>query len=162
MTHEMCFSTSDSGSSIQPATPFEEVLSVAVATTENTCGEIVGVEKVTACLSCRKCCEKIDATDQPGFVECTNSKCHFKQKLTLSKNEWYAQVLFENQDNKCNLVNLTFFEDTITKLAEVNGSSLAIDELTQSSIEAVFYESSNVLVTYDLRTKVVERTELAW
>ena len=143
LTHEICLSTSLAGSIIEPAPEFTEVLAVSVLASTTTRGEIIGSDKVTSYLSCRKCNKKIDHDNETSYVECTHH-CHFKQKQKNSKKHWFAQVMFEYQQDGSHL-----------KLAALTGKNLEISDLTQSVIE-VFFNSTIISVTYDRRSKVVE------
>ena len=160
LTHEICISTALAGSKIEPAFEFEEVLAVSVVTSTTTHGEVIGVDKITSYMSCRKCNKKIDHNDQPAFIECNH--CHFKQKQKNSKKHWFAQVMFEDQADNDKLLHLTLFEEIILKLATLSGKDLKIDDFSQSVIENVLYYSPIINVTFDRRSKVVETVTVHW
>ena len=160
LTHEICISTALAGSAIEPAPEFHEVLAVSIVASTTTHGEVIGVDKVTSYMSCRKCNKKIDHNDQPAFIECNH--CHFKQKQKTSKKHWFAQVMLEDQEDNNKLLHLTIFEDELLKLATFSGKSFTIDSFSQSVIESILYDSPIISVTFDRRNKVVETVSVHW
>ena len=108
MSHDICLNIDHSGSTVEPAPQFQEVLPITVC--ERTVSrEIIGVNHVASFLSCCKCNEKVDPSPEHAFIEC--AKCHFKQKQTAFKAHWVVQVLF--QDTNDDRIDLTLFEDAI-------------------------------------------------
>ena len=88
LTHEICLSTAVTGSTIEPAPEFQEVLPVYVLATITTQGEIIGTDKVVSYMSCRKCNKKIDDSGQETtFIECIEGLSHYlgdKQDFDVS------------------------------------------------------------------------------
>ena len=107
MRHEICLNIDKSGSTVEPAPQFQEVLPFTVleSTTVNT--EIIGINQVASYLSCCKCNKKVVPSPEHDFIKC--AKCHFKQKQTAFKAHWFAQVLF--QETNDDRIDLTLFED---------------------------------------------------
>ena len=97
MSHEICLNTAKSGSTIESAPQFQEVLPLTVLESTTVNGEIIGVNQVASYLSCCKCNKKVDPSPEHAYIEC--AKCHFKQKQTASKAYWFAQVLFQDTND---------------------------------------------------------------
>ena len=94
MSHEIYLNTAKSGSTVESAPQFQEVLPFTVLES-TTLNERNNWDK-SSCflhlyLSCCKCNEKVDPSPEHGFIECV--KCHFKQKQTASKARWFARVI---------------------------------------------------------------------
>ena len=136
MSHEICLNTAKSGSTIESAPQFQEVLPFTVLESTTVNGEIIGVNQVASYLSCCKCNKKVDPSPEHAYIEC--AKCHFKQKQTASKAHWFAQVLFQNtNDGK---IDLTLFEDAIHQIAKLTSDTAEVKGLTQADrIYSVYF-----------------------
>ena len=60
MSHEICLNTAKSGSTVESAPRFQEVLPFTVLESTTVNGEIIGVNQVASYLSCCKCNEKVE------------------------------------------------------------------------------------------------------
>ena len=152
MSHEICQNTAKSGSTIESAPQFQEVLPFTVLESTTVNGEIIGVNQVASYLSCCKCNKKVDPSPEHAYIEC--AKCHFKQKQTASKAHWFAQVLF--QDTNDGKIDLTLFKDAIHQIAKLTSDTVEVKGLTQADIESILFTSPPIRITYNRRSKVVE------
>ena len=78
MSHEICLNTAKSGSTVESAPQFQQVLPFTVLESTTVNGEIIGINQVASYLSCCKCNKKVNPSPEHAFLEC--AKCHFKQK----------------------------------------------------------------------------------
>ena len=146
MSHEICLlNTAKSGSTIESAPQFQEVLPFTVLESTMVNGEIIGVNQVASYLSCCKCKKKVDPSPEHAYIEC--AKCHFKQKQTASKAHWFAQVLF--QDTNDGKIVLTLFEDAIHQIAKLTSDTVEVKGLTQADIESILFTSPPICITYN-------------
>ena len=105
MSHEICLNTAKSGSTIESAPQFQEVLPFTVLESTTVNGEInaSAIKRLIPVLNML-------------IIEC--AKCHFKQKQTASKAHWFAQVLFQDtNDSKIDLYLKMLFTKLLSLLA---------------------------------------------
>ena len=152
MSHEICLNTAKSGSTVESAPQFQQVLPFTVLESTTVNGKIIGVNQVASYLSCCKCNKKVNPRPEHAFIEC--AKCHFKQKQTASKAHWFAQVLF--QDTNDDKIDFTLFEDAIHQIAKLTSDTIEVKGLTQADIESTLFASPPICITYHRRSKVVE------
>ena len=67
MGREICINTAKSGSTIESAPQFQEVLPFRVLETTTVNGEIIGVNQVASYLSCCKCNKKVDPIPEHAY-----------------------------------------------------------------------------------------------
>ena len=146
-SHEICLlNTAKSGSTIESAPQFQEVLQFTVLESTTVNGEIIGVNQVASYLSCCKCKKKVDPSPEHAYIEC--AKCHFKQKQTaITKAHWFAQLLF--QDTNDGKIDLTLFEDAIHQIAKLTSDTVEVKGLTQADIESILFTSPPICITYN-------------
>ena len=152
MSHEIFLNAAKSGSTVESAPQFQQVLPFTVFESTTVNGGIIGVNQVASYLSCCKCNEKVDPSPEYAFIEC--AKCHFKQKQTVSKAQWFAQVFFQGTND--DRIDLTLFEDAIHQIAKVTSNTVEVKGLIQADIESILFTSPPICITYNRRSKLVE------
>ena len=159
LSHEIFLNTVKSGTRIEPAAYFTEVLAIAAEIpvdyyNSTIQGEVLGIEKVGFYPSCCKCGKKVDAAAASNVAECTT--CHLKQKLNScsSNNYWYVHILLKSTNAE--KLKLLIFQDAIEQAYNLLQAPFDKANAIKDQLEDVILSLlPTVSVTFQNKDKVI-------